>query len=107
MGYREPGDTDEPGADRAAQAEEGEGFAGGPGVVMTKSQAQGSSGGAVLGAIAGVILGAIIGALFFSGEGRGMVIAMVAFAVAGAVAGGVIGGITRPAKKLDRGEADR
>jgi hypothetical protein len=90
--------------ERQIQAEETEHFTGGPGVVATKSQARGATGGFLAGAVAGALVGLLIGLLMF--EARGVIIATVSLAVAGAVFGGVAGGIGRSMKKLERTEAD-
>lgn len=84
---------------------EAESFTGGPGVVATKSQARGATGGGLVGLIIGAVLGAILGAILFKGA-FGMLIGAIALGAAGLVAGGVSGGATNPARNLDHGEAD-
>jgi predicted lipid-binding transport protein (Tim44 family) len=92
-------------AKNEATQEEAEHFTGGPGVVATKSQARGASGGIIAGALLGALVGFLIGALLFEGA-RSIIIAAVAVAVAGGVFGAVAGGIGRSMKKLERTDAD-
>lgn len=87
-------------------AEEAEHLTGGPGVVVTKSQARGGLAGIVLGGIAGAAAGAILGVLLFEGR-TAVIIAVVAFAVAGATFGGVAGGFLGPKRNVDESGADR
>jgi uncharacterized protein YcfJ len=82
--------------------EEADGFTAGPGVVMTKSQAKGASGGLLIGGLIGAVIGVLVGAI--AGGGLVLIVATVAFAVAGAVAGGVAGGITRPMSHTEHGD---
>jgi hypothetical protein len=84
---------------------EAESFTGGPGVVATKSQAQGSLIGAPLGAAAGIVIGLIIGLVAFGG-GSGLVVSLVVGAVGGGVVGAVAGGGARPTQKLEGSEGD-
>lgn len=86
--------------------QEAEGFAGGPGVAASKTQARGAVGGVGIGAVVGAVLGLIVGFLFFNGT-LGIVISVIAFAVGGATFGGVAGGSFKPRQKLDGSEADR
>lgn len=81
---------------------EADGFTAGPGVVMTKTQAKGATGGIVLGAIAGAIVGLIVGLI--AGGGTVLIITVIAFGVAGAVAGGVSGGISRSMDSTEHGD---
>jgi predicted lipid-binding transport protein (Tim44 family) len=92
-------------AEKEATQEEAEHFTGGPGVVATKSQARGATGGIVAGALLGALVGFLIGALMFEGA-RSIIITTVAIAVAGGVFGAVAGGIGRSMKKLERTDAD-
>ena len=85
--------------------EEAEHFTGGPGVVATKSQARGATGGIIVGALVGALVGFLIGAMVFEGA-RSIIIATIAIVVAGAVFGAVAGGIGRSMKKLERTDAD-
>jgi hypothetical protein len=85
--------------------EEAEHFTGGPGVVATKSQARGATGGIIAGALVGALVGFLIGAMVFEGA-RSIIIATVAIAVAGGVFGAVAGGIGRSMKKIERTDAD-
>ena len=91
---------------RRAMREEAESISPMPPVVATKTQGRGALGGALGGAVIGAVVGLLIGLFAFDGT-LGLVIATLAFGAAGAVAGGVSGGITRPAQKLQSGEADR
>ena len=75
----------------------------GPGLVATKSQAEGATGGFLLGAIAGAVIGFVIGALV---GGSALWIAPIVFAVGGAVAMGVFGGIQRSWKKREDSRVD-
>ena len=96
---------DEVRAEKHATQEEAEHFTGGPGVVATKSQAQGATAGILAGALVGALVGFLIGALLFEGT-RSVIIATIAVAVAGSVFGAVAGGIGRSMKKLERTDAD-
>jgi hypothetical protein len=78
----------------------------GPGVVGTKSQAQGGIGGALLGGVVGALLGLLAGFLIWGGNGMAVVIAVIAFAFAGATAGGTMGGFLRNRRRQQRGDAD-
>jgi NADH:ubiquinone oxidoreductase subunit 6 (subunit J) len=77
-------------------------LAGGPGVVATKSQAQGSllwiAAGLVIGAIVGAVIGLFVDAFLVS---------VLVGAVGGAVVAAVAGGGQRPKQRLEAGEADR
>ena len=92
-------------AEKETTQEEAEHFTGGPGVVATKSQARGATGGIVAGALLGALVGFLIGALMFEGA-RSIAITTIAIAVAGGVFGAVAGGIGRSMKKLERTDAD-
>jgi hypothetical protein len=75
---------------------------GGPGVLATKSQAQGSLMGIVIGAVIGAILGAVIGLITNT-----LVVGIIVGAVGGAVVAGVAFGGQRPKRRLEGTEADR
>jgi predicted lipid-binding transport protein (Tim44 family) len=92
-------------AGKETTQKEAEHFTGGPGVVATKSQARGATGGMVVGALLGALVGLLIGALMFEGT-RSIIIATIAIAVAGGVFGAVAGGIGRSMKKLEHTDAD-
>jgi hypothetical protein len=77
-------------------------FTGGPGVVATKSQAQGALVGIAIGAAVGAIIGAIIGLIVDV-----LVVGVIVGAVGGAVVAGVAGGGQRPKQRLEGTEADR
>lgn len=83
---------------------ESEHMTGGPGVVATKSQAQGAVGGGLVGAVIGGLVGLAIGQIAFDGEST--IITIVVGVVAGLVFGGVSGGIVLPMIKHDRGDPD-
>src|SRR5688500_19852122 len=74
------------GRDIAREKETADHFTGGPGVVATKSQAQGATGGFLIGAVVGAIIGGIVGLIV---QGPALWIAPIVFAVGGAVALGV------------------
>ena len=103
--FRQEVPADEVRAVNEATQEEAEHLTGGPGVVATKSQARGASGGIVAGALLGALVGFLIGALLFEGA-RSIAITTVSIAVAGGVFGAVAGGIGRSMKKLERTDAD-
>ncbi len=71
--------------------EEGDGAVVGPGVVATKSQAKGATGGIMLGGFLGIVVGAILGSLIFGGM-FGIIITAVCFAFAGGTIGALVGG---------------
>ena len=73
----------------AAEAEVADHLAAGPGLVATKSQAKGASGGFIIGAVVGAILGLLVGLIF---QGPALWIGPIVFAVGGAVAFAVFGG---------------
>jgi predicted lipid-binding transport protein (Tim44 family) len=73
----------------AAEAEAADHLTVGPGLVATKSQAKGATGGFLIGAVIGAIVGLIIGLVF---QGPALWIAPIVFAVGGAVASAVFGG---------------
>ena len=75
----------------------------GPGVVATKSQAQGSIIGTVVGTIVGALLGLVVGPLLWDGS---VIISVIVFAIAGATAGGTAGGFLRNRDRQQRGDAD-
>ncbi len=87
--------------------EEGDSSIGAPGLVATKSQAQGGLAGVLLGAILGAVLGLLIGLVFFGGEVRNVVIAVVAFAVGGGTFGSLAGGFLWPRRKVGGTGADK
>ena len=84
-------------SERQQEAAKGEvdSITGGPGVVATKSQAQGALTGIIVGAVIGAILGAVIGLI-----ADFLVIGVIVGAVAGAVVAGVAGGGQRPKQRL-------
>jgi hypothetical protein len=87
--------------ERSAQRDEAtQGLTGGPGVVATKSQAQGATAGIAIGAIVGLVVGLI--AL----EGGAIAIPIITFAVGGAVAAGVFGGYFKSQKTREDRAAD-
>lgn len=88
-----------------AMREEAEHLTGGPGIVMTKSQARGGLGGALLGLFVGALVGLVIGLIAFDGD-MGRLVSIVACSVAGLVAGGVAGGITGPMEKMEKSATD-
>lgn len=75
---------------------------GGPGVVATKSQAQGGLVGIIVGAVLGAILGLIVGLIFDV-----LIVGIIVGLVAGTVVAGVAGGGQRPKQRLVDDEADR
>lgn len=77
-------------------------FTGGPGVVATKSQAQGSIVGIIVGALVGAVLGVGLGLLFDA-----FLLGIIVGTIAGAVVAGVAGGGQRPKQRLEGDEADR
>lgn len=81
--------------EQAVAKDEVDSITGGPGVVATKSQAQGALVGIVIGAIVGAIVGAIIGLL-----ADFLIVGIIVGAVAGAVVAGVAGGGQRPKQRL-------
>ena len=86
----------------ASQAEmeaESEHLTGGPGVVATKSQAQGAVGGGFVGAVIGGLIGLGIGLIAF--DGTTTIITVIVGVVAGLVFGGVSGGIALPMTRHD------
>lgn len=86
----------------AEMREEASGLTAGPGVVVTKTQAKGASGGILIGGLIGAVIGVVVGVI--AGGGIILIIATIAFAVAGAVAGGVSGGATRPMRDVEHGD---
>ncbi|MDQ3958311.1 MAG: hypothetical protein M3273_08335 [Actinomycetota bacterium] len=92
---------------RQEMADELEGVVAAPGVVASKSQAQGGAAGLVGFGAVGLVLGAILGLAVFGGSTQAVIISAVAFAFAGGTAGVLIGGFVTPRKKLDNAEADR
>jgi F0F1-type ATP synthase assembly protein I len=87
--------------DQDAARDEVDSLTGGPGVVATKSQAQGALVGILVGAIVGAILGGLVGLL-----ADFLIVGLIVGAVAGAVVTGVAGGGQRPKQKLGSTEAD-
>jgi F0F1-type ATP synthase assembly protein I len=81
--------------------EEIDSLTGGPGVVATKSQAQGSLVGIVIGLVIGAIVGAVVGLLIDA-----FLVSILVGAVGGAVVAAVAGGGQRPKQRLEAGEAD-
>lgn len=73
----------------AAEAEAADHLTVGPGLVATKSQAKGASGGFLIGAIVGAIIGLVVGLVV---QGPAIWIGPIVFAVGGAVASAVFGG---------------
>ena len=78
---------------------ESEHLTGGPGVVATKSQAQGAIGGGFVGAVIGGLIGLGIGLIAF--DGTTTIITIIVGVVAGLVFGGVSGGIALPMTRND------
>ena len=89
--------------DVAREEETADHFTGGPGVVATKSQAQGASAGIFAGAAIGAVLGLIVG-LFL--QGSAIWIAPIVFAVGGAVALGVFGGFLKSQQTREHSRVD-
>lgn len=75
----------------------------GPGVVATKSQARGATGGIVVGAVIGAVIGFVIGLII---GGPAVWIGPIVFAVAGAVALGVFGGYAKSEDTREHHRAD-
>ena len=75
----------------------------GPGVVATKSQAQGATGGLALGAVVGAVIGLIVGVI---AGGAAVWIAPIVFAVGGAVALGVFGGYAKSQQTRESSRVD-
>ena len=75
----------------------------GPGLVATKSQAQGATGGFVIGTVVGAIIGLVVGIIF---KGPAIWIAPVVFAVGGAVAAGVFGGFYKSQNTREESATD-
>ena len=92
---------------RQEMADELEGVVAAPGVVASKSQAQGGLGGLFGLGFLGLVVGALLGWLVFGGSAQAIVISAVAFAFAGGTAGMMIGGILAPGKKHPDGAADK
>jgi ABC-type branched-subunit amino acid transport system permease subunit len=91
--------------ERSAQRDEAtQGLTGGPGVVATKSQAQGATAGIAIGVIVGAIVGLVIGLLAL--EGAAITIPVITFAVGGAVAAGVFGGYFKSQKTREDRSTD-
>jgi hypothetical protein len=91
--------------ERSAQRDEAtQGLTGGPGVVATKSQAQGATAGIAIGAIVGAIVGLVVGLIAL--EGGAIAIPVITFAVGGAVAAGVFGGYFKSQKTREDRAAD-
>jgi hypothetical protein len=91
--------------ERSAQRDEAtQGLTGGPGVVATKSQAQGATAGIAIGSIVGAIIGLIVGLIAL--EGAATVIPVITFAIGGAVAAGVFGGFFKSQKTREDRSAD-
>jgi hypothetical protein len=88
--------------EQEAAKDEVDSLTGGPGVVATKSQAQGGLAGIVVGAFVGAILGLVVGLL-----ADVLVIGIIVGAVAGATVMGVAGGGQRPKQRLEGTEEDR
>lgn len=92
---------------RQEMADELEGVAAGPGVVASKSQAQGGLGGLVGLGFVGLVVGVLLGWTVFGGSTQAIVISAIAFAFAGGTAGVLIGGFVTPRKKLPDAGADK
>ncbi|MDQ3915732.1 MAG: hypothetical protein M3323_10465 [Actinomycetota bacterium] len=88
---------------RQEMADEMEGAVAGPGVVTSKSQAQGGAAGMLGFGFIGLVLGVILGLVAFGGSARAVIISGVSFAFAGGTAGLLIGGFVTPREKLDEG----
>lgn len=91
------------GRDVARESETAEHLEVGPGVVATKSQAQGAGGGILIGVVVGAVIGLIVGVI---AGGAAIWIAPIVFAVAGAVALGVFGGYARSQNTREHSRAD-
>lgn len=95
--------AERPEGERRTAADEADSFAGGPGLVATKSQARGALAGSIIGLIVGGLLGLLLGVLFDA-----VVVGVPIGLVAGATVGGVAAGAQNPKQKLGEGsEADR
>ena len=91
---------------RHEMADELEGVVAAPGIMASKSQAQGGLGGLLgLGSV-GLVVGVLLGWLVFGGSTPTIVISAVAFAFAGGTAGLLIGGYTTPDRKHPDAGAD-
>jgi predicted lipid-binding transport protein (Tim44 family) len=88
--------------DQDVARDEVDSLTGGPGVVATKSQAQGALAGILVGAIVGAIIGGVIGLI-----ANFLIVGLLVGAVGGAVVAGVAGGGQRPKQRLEGSEADR
>jgi hypothetical protein len=89
----------------SAQRDEAtQGLTGGPGVVATKSQAQGATAGIAIGSLVGGIIGLVVGLIAL--EGAAIAIPIITFAVGGAVAAGVFGGFFKSQKTREDRSAD-
>src|SRR5687768_11759346 len=82
-----------------AESEAADHLTAGPGLVATKSQAQGATGGFAIGAIAGALIGLLIGLLV---GGSAVWIGPIVFAVGGAVASAVFGGFYKSQEKREQ-----
>jgi NADH:ubiquinone oxidoreductase subunit 6 (subunit J) len=74
---------------------------GGPGVVATKSQAQGSLMWIIIGLVIGAVVGAVVGLI-----AGAFLVSVLVGAVGGAVVAAVAGGGQRPKQRLESGEVD-
>ena len=75
----------------------------GPGVVATKSQAKGASGGILIGGLIGAVIGFVVGLI---AGGAAIWIAPIVFAIAGAVALGVFGGFLKSQETREDSRVD-
>ena len=91
------------GRDMVRESETADHLEVGPGVVATKSQAQGAGGGILIGVVVGAVIGFIVGAI---AGGAALWIAPIVFAVAGAVALGVFGGFLKSQETRETSRAD-
>lgn len=86
---------------RQEMADEMEGAVVAPGVVASKSQAQGGGAGMLGLGFVGLVLGVLLGFIAFGGSTQAVIISGIAFAFAGGTAGVLIGGFVTPRKKLE------
>ena len=86
-----------------AESEAADHLTAGPGLVATKSQARGASGGILIGAIVGAVIGLVVGLVV---QGPAVWIAPIVFAVGGAVASGVFGGFYKSQETREQSPTD-
>lgn len=93
--------ADRPRGQQEVAKDEVDSLTGGPGLVATKSQAQGGLVGLIVGAIAGAAIGFIVGLIVDL-----IVVTTIVGAVGGAVVAAVAGGGQRPKQRLEGSETD-